>query len=132
MNTMKQVLAIAMLLIAAASYAQDAPKEHVTQGRGHAKEQLKLSLADTTLHNAAKNTEQLLIAKKDVAISIAEPYLFSIYGKDAIIGEKPYEAYLIDNYWVILGTLPEGMMGGVFLIILDATNGRVVRITHGK
>mgnify|MGYP006155991611 FL=1 len=121
-----------MLLIAAATYAQDAPKEHVTQGRGHAKEQLKLSLADTTLHNAAKNTEQLLIAKKDVAISIAEPYLFSVYGKDAIIGEKPYEAYLIDNYWVILGTLPEGMMGGVFLIILDATNGRVVRITHGK
>lgn len=129
---MKQLLAITMLLIGTIAYAQDVPKEHVTQGRTHAKEQLKLSLTDATLHNAAKNKEQLLIAKKDVAISIAEPYLFSIYGKDAIIGEKPYEAYLIDNYWVILGTLPEGMMGGVFMIILDASNGKVVRITHGK
>lgn len=121
-----------MLLIAAVSYAQDASKEHVTLGRGHAKEQLKLSLADTTLHNAAKNTEQLLIARKDVAISVAEPYLFSIYGKDAMLGEKPYEAYLIDNYWVVMGTLPEGMLGGTFMIILDATNGKVLRITHGK
>ena len=120
------------MLLSIYTYAQDAPKEHVTLGRGHAKEQLKLSLTDTTLHNAIKNTEQLLIAKKDLAINIAEPYLFSVYGKEAILGEKPYEAYLIDNYWVILGTLPEKMMGGTFLIILDAATGKVVRITHGK
>lgn len=130
---MKQILAITLLLLGITAYGQDTEvKEHVTLGRGHAKEHLKQSLADTTLHNAAKNTEQLLLAKKETAIAVAEPILFSIYGKDAILGEKPYEAYLIDNYWVIVGTLPEGMLGGTFLIILDATNAKVVRITHGK
>lgn len=130
---MKQILAITLLLFGITTYGQDTEaKEHVTLGRGHAKEQLKLSLTDTTLHNTLKNTEQLLLAKKETAIAVAEPILFSIYGKDAILGEKPYEAYLIDNYWVILGTLPEKMMGGTFLIILDATNAKVVRITHGK
>lgn len=130
---MKQILAITLLLLGIIAYGQDTEtKEHVTLGRGHAKEHLKESLADTSLHNILKNTEQVLIAKKETAIAIAEPILFSVYGKDAILGEKPYEAYLIDNYWVIMGTLPEGMKGGTFMIILDATNAKVLRITHGK
>ena len=58
--------------------------------------------------------------------------LFSIYGKDNIIKQSPYEIYFIDNYWVIGGTLPKEYLGGTFLIIIDSRNCKIIRITHGK
>jgi len=66
------------------------------------------------------------------AISVAEPILFSIYGKDNITKQRPYEIYFIDNYWVIAGTLPKGYLGGTFLIIIDSKDSEIIRITHGK
>jgi hypothetical protein len=63
---------------------------------------------------------------------MVEPILFSIYGKDNIITQRPYEIYPIENYWVITGTLPNGMLGGTFLIITDARDGKIIKLTHGK
>jgi hypothetical protein len=61
-----------------------------------------------------------LIRDSATAISIAEPVLFKVYGKEQILGEKPYKVQRIDGYWHISGTLPEGIKGGVFNIILSA------------
>ncbi len=36
---------------------------------------------------------------------LAEAALFEIYGEAQIKSEQPYEAYLINGYWVINGTL---------------------------
>ncbi|MEZ5014954.1 MAG: NTF2 fold immunity protein [Chitinophagales bacterium] len=74
----------------------------------------------------------MIITDSVTAVQIAEPVLFSIYGKDNITLQQPYEIYLIDHYWVISGTLPEEKVGGVFLFILDANDGKIMRITHGK
>ncbi|MBI4945999.1 MAG: hypothetical protein HY840_06320 [Bacteroidetes bacterium] len=38
----------------------------------------------------------------------------------------------MDNYWVISGTMKELHPGGTFLIIIDARDCRVIKITHGK
>ena len=46
--------------------------------------------------------------------------------------QKPYETHLIENHWVISGTLQKGMKGGTFLIIIDARNSKVLKISHGK
>ena len=82
----------------------------------------KLILADT------------LISDKETAISISEAILFKIYGKENIVRQRPYEINKINEYWVVNGTLPSNprMKGGTFLIILDSTDGQVIRLTHGK
>ena len=99
--------------------------------RSYAEQQLHSALTDTTQHNVIDN-KTAIIKDSLTAINIAESLLFNIYGKDNIIRQRPYETYLIDNYWIISGTLPDGYLGGTFLIIIDARNSRVIRITHGK
>jgi hypothetical protein len=73
-----------------------------------------------------------LLPTKAVAIAVAEPLLFSIYGKETIIRQRPYEAYLINGFWYLAGTLPQDMDGGTFELVVEAKNGRVVELTHGK
>lgn len=100
-----------------------------TLGRAWAQKELEESLHDTTLHNVVGSEH--LIKDSSMAIAIAEPILFNIYGKDNITGQRPYEAYLINNYWVLKGTLIASK-GGTFLIIINAANGEIIRISHGK
>jgi hypothetical protein len=100
-------------------------------GKSYAEQELKLALADNPMHNVI-DSKSIIIEDSVTAISIAEVILFSIYGKDNITKQRPYENYLIDNYWVISGTLPKNYLGGTFLIIIDSRNNRIVRITHGK
>ncbi|NRS90222.1 hypothetical protein HNQ02_003159 [Flavobacterium sp. 7E] len=73
-----------------------------------------------------------VIPDKETAVIIAETILFKIYGKDNIIKQRPYGINQIDNYWVLYGTLPQNMLGGTFLIILNSTNGQIIKLTHGK
>lgn len=93
----------------------------VFHGKKFAKSELKSSLIDKSQHNVI-DYKRTIIKDSATAINIAEPILFSIYGKDNIIKQRPYEAYLIDNYWVIFGTRPKGWKGGTFLIIIDSRN----------
>jgi NTF2 fold immunity protein len=97
-----------------------------------AREELKSALADKKYHNVL-NRKEVIIKDSTSAINIAETIVFGIYGKENIINKKPYKIYLIDNYyWVISGTLPKGMRGGTFMIIIDARDCKVLRITHGR
>jgi len=102
-----------------------------TLGKVYAEQELKSSLADKSQHNVIDN-KTVIIKDSLTAINIAEPILFSIYGKDNITKQRPYEIYFIDNYWLIMGTLPSGWKGGSFLIIIDSRDSKVIRITHGK
>lgn len=99
-------------------------------GEANARAALKQALSDTTMHNVV--VTDLLLKNKEAAIKVAEPLLFSVYGKNNIKEQRPYEIYLIDNYWVISGSLREGRVGGTFLIIIDGTNSKIIRLTHGK
>lgn len=100
-------------------------------GKEYAKKELKIALSKESQHNIVNN-KTILIKDSVTAIKIAEPILISIYGEKNIIKQRPYESYLIDNYWIISGTLPENYLGGTFLIILDARNSKIIKITHGK
>jgi len=73
-----------------------------------------------------------LIPKKENAIKYAEIILFELYGKEKIELEKPYQVHLIKEYWVINGTLPKGMRGGVFELVFDSRNGKILILKHGK
>ena len=98
-------------------------------GIEYAKSELKEALSN-------KREKQILvdtvITDKETATIVAETILFKIYGKDNITKQRPYEINHIDNYWVLNGTLPKNMLGGTFLIIINSTNGQIVKLTHGK
>ena len=98
-------------------------------GIEYAKQELNKALTDTTQKQILVDT---LIKDKKTAIAVSEAILFKIYGKDNITSQQPYEVNLIDGYWILNGTLPENMLGGTFLIIIKATNGQVIRLTHGQ
>ncbi len=100
-------------------------------GKPNAEEDLKLALNDKSQHNLI-DSKSVIIKDSLTAINIVEPILFSIYGKDNITKQRPYEIYLIDNYWVITGTLPKEYVGGTFLIIINSYDSKIIKITHGK
>lgn len=91
-------------------------------------------LLDYALKNKSerKIMESPLIPNKENAINYAENILFDLYGKEKIQAEKPYQINLIKDYWVITGTLPKGMLGGVFELIFDSWNGKILMLQHGK
>jgi len=104
---------------------------HSKYGSDQAEFELKDALEDPSKDNFVDN-KKILIKDDQTAIKIAEPILFNIYGEDEIKHQKPYEVNLIDNYYVINGTLLLGEKGGTFLIIIDARNAKVLKITHYK
>lgn len=95
-----------------------------------AKKELQVAL----INNAKSNyidLKNVIIKDSITAIAVAEPILFGIYGKEDIIDEKPYKIFHIDTYWILEGTLHDDM-GGVFLIIIDERDARIIKLIHGK
>lgn len=68
----------------------------------------------------------------ETAVALAEAYLIPVYGKKEIFGERPFQAVLLNGYWVIFGSLPKGWLGGVAQIIIEKKSGSVIHITHGQ
>ena len=98
------------------------------QGEEYAKEILAKVLSGEK-YNAL--TDIVVIPDKETAIEFTEKILFRVYGKETIESQKPYETYLIDEYWVIFGTL-HFELGGTFLIVINSKTGEVINIGHEK
>lgn len=130
MTSVKYKLIIALVVIYFTACAQN-KSDRLILGKKYAEEELKSALADTTKHNVI--TMQTVVVKDSLtATTIAESVLFGLYGRENIIKQKPYEIYHIENYWVLIGTLQKGTVGGTFKIIIDDRNSQIIKITHGK
>ena len=105
--------------------------DKLTLGREYAVSQLKYAQNDSANHNVIK-LNKALIKDSLTAVAVIEPLLFSTYGKQAILNQRPYEIYHIGNYWVIMGRIQKGWDGGTFLVIIDDRNAKIIRLTHGK
>lgn len=125
---MKNILFIAFLTFYLNSCAQE---KRIGLSKKYAENELNETLKNKNLHNII-NKKDLVINDSVTVIAIVEPILFKIYGKENILKQKPYDIYQIRNYWIISGTLPETYTGGTFMIIIDARNAEIIRITHGK
>jgi hypothetical protein len=125
---------IFVLLIAAVSFSckNQSKNERFILGKEFAKKELNAILKDRGGKPMIAGGGLSVIKDSITAVAVAEAILFNIYGKQEIIYERPYEIYLISNHWVLMGTLPKGSDGGTFLIILDAKDSRVLKMTHGK
>ncbi|MGY3212776.1 NTF2 fold immunity protein [Mucilaginibacter sp. HD30] len=80
-------------------------EKHDKLGIETARKQLKEALTERAPNF---NLVKKALKNEQAAIAVAEPILFKGYGKKQIESERPYEVYLINNYWVINGTLPMG------------------------
>ena len=100
-------------------------------GKSFAQAELKSALDNNVEQNLIDN-KKLIVRNSLTAIAIAEPILFGLNDRENIEKQKPYEIFLIDNHWILSGTLPTNKDGGTFLIIIDARNSKVIKITHGK
>lgn len=117
-----------MILISLNTFRQT---KRFIKGEKYYKTELEKYLADT-VSNYPTGTKTEIIGDKEIAITIAEKILFNIYGQKNIEFQRPYEVFKIKKYWIIGGTLPNDWLGGTFLMIMDAQNGRVIKINHGE
>jgi NTF2 fold immunity protein len=79
------------------------------------------------------NLKDTLIKDKQTLIKYAEPILFKTYGKELIIGEKPYIIHYKNGVWVMDGTLAKQYAdGGTFHIEINSRDGKVIKIIHYK
>ena len=103
---MRLTLAVAALLIASATSAEEA-QHNYKPAVGY------VPNAETAIQ---------------IAIAIWEP----IYGKEQIAGEKPYKATLKEGVWFVEGSLPKGWRGGVAEAEISKDSGAILRVSHGK
>ena len=130
MKTIKVIIFICTLTFSLTACGQS-KIDRLILGKNYAETELKSALKDTLRYNIVKSGS-VIIKDSLTATTIAETILFSIFGKANIKEQRPYETYHIDNYWILIGTLPKGWKGGTFLIIIDDRNSQVIKITHGK
>jgi hypothetical protein len=72
------------------------------------------------------------VSNKQAAISIAVAVWIPIYGKATIEGEKPYRAALKNGVWTVMGSLPEGHVGGTVEALISQDSGCILRVIHYK
>ena len=130
MRTIKTFFFLTLLTFTLTACGQT-KNDRTILGKSYAEQELRFALADKSKYNYIDG-KTIIIKDSVIAISVAEPILFSIYGKDNITEQRPYETFLIDNYWVICGTLPKDYLGGTFVIIIDSRDSRIVKIYQGK
>jgi hypothetical protein len=106
------------------------------EGEAYARKRINEVLTDTTYKNFYDQPArtQILIPTANIAMKVAEPILIEKYGAETVYGERPYQAFRIDNFWLVKGSWPDnpGLKGGTFEIIIDARDARVIRIVHYK
>ncbi len=129
MIRLTSVLLIAMVSFSCKSQSKN---ERFILGKEFAKKELNYILNDKGGKSMIAGGGLNVIKDSVTAVAVAEAILFNIYGKQEIIYQRPYEIYPINNYWVLMGTLPKGSDGGTFIIILDAKDSRILKMTHGK
>lgn len=71
------------------------------------------------------------IPDSQTAVRVAEAVLVAIYGNTIIGEQKPLVATLREGQWHVAGTLPEEYLGGVAIVVLNRSDGRIIRVSHG-
>lgn len=98
-------------------------------GRNAAQKYLE-NVQKSEIHNFIP--EEGLVPDKETAVKISEAILSKIYGKRHIFFQQPFEVHLIDNFWVVKGTLYKGIWGGTAVIVINKKNGEIINVSHGK
>jgi hypothetical protein len=89
----------------------------------HAKKNQKIEIG---------NSERVdYVPNEETAVKIAEAILYSIYGEN-IYQQRPFIVTLDNEVWIVEGSLPEGMKGGVAYIEIRKKDCKILKTTHSK
>lgn len=91
---------------------------------------LSLAAAEPKPHSYVPNNG--FVPDDATAIAIAVAVWIPVYGREAISSQKPYMATLVNDTWIVEGSLPKEMLGGVARAEIAKKDGRILRVTHGK
>jgi len=136
-NHFKIIAICAFCIIGLSSNSYSQPRLSHKDGRVVSNEEYARSIIKKALANSDCKSNKgffsdTLVKSKAGAIKFAEKVAINIYGKDQINGERPFDAFQIDGWWYVAGTLPEDSLGGVFEIVFSAMNYHIIYIAHGK
>jgi hypothetical protein len=112
-------LLISLLFIGANCYADNSLKQQFVQKNG-------------LIPRDGYVPKRGFVPDVQTAISIGIAVLIPIYGQDVIDAQKPFEATLIGDVWVVTGTLKRHTPGGVAEIDISRKTGTILRVIHGK
>ena len=72
------------------------------------------------------------VPTEEVALEVGKAVLVGVYG-ESVLRAAPFDVFYDKNRkaWIIIGTLPEGYVGGVPEITVRKSDGRILRIHHG-
>jgi hypothetical protein len=79
-----------------------------------------------------KRPKEGFVPDQETAVRIAEAVLTPIYGNKQVQAEKPFQAILKREVWVVTGRLPEGADGGVAEVRISKVTGEILAVHHGK
>ena len=72
------------------------------------------------------------VPDEKTAIRIAVAVWSPIYGEEKIQTEKPFVGTLKNGVWMVHGSLPKGRVGGVAIAEISKSDGRILRVSHGR
>lgn len=76
------------------------------------------------------------VPNAETAIAVAEAVLTPVYGKTAVVSERPFKATLTRNVWTVTGSVPcdepPGIPcpGGAAEVKISRISGRIVYMRH--
>jgi hypothetical protein len=71
------------------------------------------------------------VPNAETAMKIAEAVWIPIYGI-GVLEKRPLRVRLVDEVWVVEGSVQKPMPGGVPLANISKRTGEILRISHGK
>ena len=82
--------------------------------------------------NVEWKPEDGYISNETSAIKVAEVVWLNVYGPE-IENDKPFKAKLKDGkIWIVEGTLDPNKLGGVPYIEIQKSDGKILKVIHGK
>ncbi|GIM51401.1 hypothetical protein CAPN004_04310 [Capnocytophaga cynodegmi] len=106
--------------------------ERLFLGKEYAKSVLKEVLTENKTHNLLSRDEFQIISDEKILLEVIEPILLKHYPKSVIEDQKPYEIHDFEQYFVVNGTLPMGIRGGTFEIIVRKKDAKILKLSHSR
>jgi hypothetical protein len=73
-----------------------------------------------------------LVPDAETAVAIAHALIKAHYGERELSEELPLVATLTNGVWKVKGTLPKGWVGGVGVVKISKSDGRILEVHHYK
>jgi len=91
-----------------------------------------LSATSTGVCPATESGAKVAVPTERAAIAVAKAAWHGKFSAASVKEREPYRAELSDGTWHVFGTLPAGWRGGTPEALVCASNGKVLKVFHGR